>query len=361
MPSEPHVADLSPSLRAGVDFLARSQLPSGQFPIQRTRRNLPGWPVEEDHSPFATAYILDALASVPHPAVAALTARGADYFLREMDGHGLWRYWNKGSVQSGRKAHPFIPADLDDMACISAVLRRAGIAFPDNRPLILRNRDRQGRFYTYQMLRAVPTLDPIYWWAMLRDLTWQRAIVYWRSQPTTYHDVSGVVNANVIWYLGDRPETQRAIDWLIGIVESGGESNCDTYYHDPFPLWHAIARGYAAGVTRFAAVRDVIRSRIEAYLLPDGSIAAPEMHVGMAMTALLLFGVEASPFVAAGRAWLEARQGTDGGWEAFPLFFGARMGQNSWSSRALSTGFCLEALHREAVRARRAHEAGPCA
>ena len=59
----------------------RSQLPWGQFPIERTRRNLPGWPVEEDHSPFATAYILHALASIPHPAVASMTARGIDYFL----------------------------------------------------------------------------------------------------------------------------------------------------------------------------------------------------------------------------------------------------------------------------------------
>ena len=80
MPSAPNNAELSPSIRAGVDFLERSQLPSGQFPVQRTRRNRPGWPAEEDHSPFATAYVLHALASIPHPAVAAMTARGVEYF-----------------------------------------------------------------------------------------------------------------------------------------------------------------------------------------------------------------------------------------------------------------------------------------
>ena len=345
-PTSARTSGPSPAVRAGVEFLRDRQLPSGQFPVQRTRRNRPGWPVEEDHSPFVTAQVLHALASIPHPDVAAMTARGVAYFLREMDGHGLWRYWNKGSVQSGRKAHPFIPADLDDMACISAILRREEIPFPDNRRLMLLNRDRHGRFYTYQILRAVPTLDPVYWRAMLRDLTWQRWFVYWRSQPTTYDDVSGVVNANVIWYLGDRPETRRAIDWLIGIVEAGAESDCDTYYHDPFSLWHAIGRAHAAGVTPFAAVGDTIRSRIEAYLRPDGSIAAPDMHVGMAMTALSSFGFAASPFLAAGHAWLEARQAADGGWEAHPLYFGARLGQNSWGSRELTTSLCTEALAR---------------
>ena len=353
----PNKAELSPAIRAGLEFLMESQLPWGQFPVERTRRNLPGWPVEEDHSPFATAYILHALASIPHPAVAPMTARGVDYFLREMDGHGLWRYWNKGSVQSGRKAHPFIPADLDDMACISAILRREGIPFPDNRRLMLHNRDRHGHFYTYQILRAIPTLDPIYWWAMLRDFTWQRWFVYWRSQYTTYDDVSGVVNANVIWYLGNHPKTQKAIDWLIGIVEAGGESDCDTYYHDPFPLWHAIARGYAAGVTRFASIRDTVRSRIETYLLPDGSIAAPEMHTALAMSALLNFGVE-SPFLAAGRLWLEGKQAVDGGWDTCPMYFGARLRQNSWGSRALTTALCLEAMQRQADAERRTGMAG---
>lgn len=360
MPSAPNEAELSTSIRAGVDFLVRSQLPSGQFPVERTRRNRPGWPAEEDHSPFATAYVLHALASIPHPAVAAMTARGVEYFLREMDGHGLWRYWNKGSVQSGRKAHPFIPADLDDMACISAILRQNGIPFPDNRPLMLHNRDRQGRFYTYQILRAVPTVDPVYWWAMLRDLTWQRWIVFWRCQYTTYDDVSGVVNANVIWYLGNRPETQGAIDWLTRVVEAGAESDCDTFYHDPFPLWHAISRGYAAGVTRFATIRDTIRARIEAYLLPNGSIAAPDMHTALAMSTLMNFDLE-SPFLPAGRAWLERKQGPDGGWDAFAMYFGARLKQNSWSSRALTTGLCLEAIQRQGEAARRATEAGSCA
>ena len=202
-----------------------------------------------------------------------------------------------------------------------------------------------GRFYTYQILRPVPTLDPIYWWAMLRDLTLGRWVVFWRSQFSRYDDVSGVVNANTIWYLGDRVETRAAVEWLIRVVEAGEEADCDTYYHDPFPLWHAMARAYRAGVARFAAVRDTIASRIEAYLLPNGSIAAPAMHTAMAMTALLDFGVD-SPFLPAGRRWLERQQAGDGGWDVCPMYFGARLGQNSWGSRALTTGLCVEAIQR---------------
>ena len=338
-------------VRAAVEFLERSQLPSGQFPVERTRRHRPGWPVEEDHSPFVTAHVLHSLGFLPRQTVAEMTARGVAYFLREMDGHGLWRYWNKGSVQSGRPAHPFIPADVDDMACISAILVREGVPFPDNRRLMVRNRDRLGRFYTYQLLRAVPSLDPIYWWAMVRDLTIGRWLVFWRSQFSRYDDVSGVVNANVVWYLGDRPETRPAIDWLIDVVKSGAEADCDTFYHDPFALWHAIGRAYLAGVTRFEVVREMIAARIEAYLLPNGSIAAPAMHVAMAMSALLNLGVD-SPFLGAGKAWLEGQQAADGGWDASPMYFGGRLEQNSWGSRALTTGLCVEAIHRTACRSR---------
>lgn len=348
-PIDPGAAPLLPSVRAAVGFLERSQLPSGQFPVERTRRNRPGWPVEDDQSPFATAHVLHSLQFVPHPAVATMTARGVACFLREMDGHGLWRYWNKGSVQSGRKAHPFIPADLDDMACISAILRHEGVPFPDNRRLMLHNRDPRGRFYTYQILRAVPTLDPVYWWAMLRDLTIGRWVVFWRSQFSRYDDVSGVVNANVIWYLGERPETRPSIDWLIAVVEAGAEADCDTFYHDPFALWHAIGRAYRAGVARFEVVRETIATRIESYLLPNGSIAAPAMHVAMAMSALLNLGVD-SPFLGAGGAWLERQQAADGGWDASPMYFGGRLAQNSWASRALTTGLCAEAIHRLAGR-----------
>ena len=341
-------ASLPSAVERGLGFLAASQLPSGQFPVERTRRNLPGWPIEPDHSPFFTAAIVHALTSVPHPSVEGMVARAVAYFLREMDGHGLWRYWNKGAVQSGRRAHPFIPADVDDMACISVILRDRGVRFPDNGRLMIHNRDAEGRFFTFLLLRAVPTLDPVHWWAMLRDFTWQRWFLFWRCQWARYDDVSGVVNANVVWYLGERPETAGAIDWLLRVVEAGAESDCDTYYHDPFSLWHALSKAFAAGVTRFGSVRDTIRSRIEAYLLPNGSIAAPSMHVAMAVSTLLEFGLD-SPFIAAGKAWLERTQAEDGGWDACPMYFGTRYKQNSWGSRALSTGLCVAAVQRAAM------------
>jgi len=83
------------------------------------------------------------------------------------------------------------------------------------------------------------------------------------------------------------------------------------------------------------------------------------MHTALAMSALMNFGLE-SPFLPAGRAWLERKQSPDGGWDAFAMYFGARLKQNSWASRALTTALCLEAIQRQGDRARRATEAGSC-
>ena len=85
-----------------------------------------------------------------------------------MEYPGVWRYW------------PRIPPDVDDTAlCSLAIGPRALLLFYSNIERILSNRDAEGRFLTWMMGPGLPNFTP---------------------------DLCPVVNANVISYLGNRPD-----------------------------------------------------------------------------------------------------------------------------------------------------------
>jgi hypothetical protein len=44
--------------------------------------------------------------------------------------------------------------------------------------------------------------------------------------------------------------------------------------------------------------------------------------------------------------YIARAQGADGSWESHPLYYGGPQLSTSWGSSELTTGLCLEALHR---------------
>src|SRR5207237_1773965 len=101
---------------------------------------------------------------------------------------GLWRHWARDHPQY----HP-LPPDLDDTSCASAALLRAGRAFPDNRKLLLGNRNRRGLFYRRKLTPA-QFRHPLV------------TYFFFRRTSAKPFDVDAVVNANVLFYLGAIPE-----------------------------------------------------------------------------------------------------------------------------------------------------------
>jgi hypothetical protein len=328
----------------GLRFLSSRQLPSGQFPVEATMHE--GQTTVLDQSLFATTHIVYSLDFVHGPEARAMIDRAIVYFLAEMSHGGLWRYWNRDAQWGGRPIHSFIPADMDDTANVSFLLARHGVAFPDNRRLLLLNRNRAGLFYTWLMMRPVRSLNLRYWWAMLRELTVARLTVFWKTEAG-YLDVDGVVNANVLLYLGQRPETSAAVSWLIHIVETGCEASCDKWYRDAFSLYYAISRSYRSGVPALGVLGPAIVARLRAATLASGQIGDNALQTALAINTLLALG-------ACGEtAWLNGAvdhllrtQAPNGSWPSAPYYFGGPKRAVSWGSAELTTGLCLEALAR---------------
>lgn len=330
----------------GVAALSRRQLPTGQFPAEVTFHDREGSPSQPDEALFPTAHIVYSLGFLPHAAAKEMISRAMDYFAVEMDGPGLWRHWNKSAQIAGRQAGVgrAIPADLDDIASVSYLFQRHGVGFPDNRDLIVLNRNRDGRFFTWLVPRPTPTLNPHYWRTVLSDLSIGRC-AFFRYTPASYGDVDGVVNANVLLYLGERKETQDVISWLKQVVDEGREAECDSWYHDGYTFSYALSRCYLAGVRTLGSVIPQIVARIQSNAQADGQIGDNALHTALAVNTLLNFD-EHSAVVRNAVEYLVRVQQADGAWESAPYYYGAPTKAWSWGSQELTTGICLEALYR---------------
>ena len=312
-------AEIEQALARAIAFLERTQLPSGEFRVYAER---PGHR-EIDPSIFPTAVAAHAISFAP--AAQAMRERAVDYLASEMDPRGLWKHWPRSHPH-----HRELPPDLDDTSCASDALRRSGRSFPENRALLLANRNRRGLFRTWKLM-AAELRHPIV------------LLGFFRMTSAKPFDVDAVVNANVLHYLGHSVDTQPVVDHLLAVLRAGNESVCDKWYENPFAIWYFFSRALhrvapGAGTIIMERVkRTTARSAL------DHALAACTLHY---------WGHR--PDVDA----LLAAQLPSGAWPAAALYHGGRKRTGpasfapphpdtpSWGSEELTTAFCIEALAR---------------
>jgi hypothetical protein len=333
------------AIERALDFLQRGQKPSGEFGFYRV------WFEGEPHRlydgiPFPTALIATSLAFCDSPLAKAMIARACVSLRNQMEAFGVWRYW-----PPPRPDCVMVLPDVDDIAVISSVLRQNGVKIPDNRGIILANRNRTGLFYTWIIARKVLSFSPGYWWVASEK--WRRPYGptrLWESEAGP-SDLDGVVNSNVLSYLGAGPETEAVCDYLIDIFKDGQEEICDKWYQNRFIFYYSIARNYSEGISAFAVIREEMIERIVSSAAPDGMIGSGAMDTAHAACALLSLKSDAPELDAAIRHLIQT-QGPGGEWPYTSYYFSGRKRAMAWGSEELTTGFCLQALARYARRAK---------
>lgn len=330
--------ELDACIEGGLEFLRRSQLPSGEFKVFISPDLELGRDCFLDSSLFPSMLIAYALGFADPSAAGDILDKALRFLRAEMEGPGLWRYWTKR-----HQTHSIIPPDLDDTACVSFVLRRHGVPFPPNLKLILANRNREGLFYTWLTARWPLPLLPAYWRVVLSQwLHPFKLSSFWKLEPDR-HDVDCVVNANVLFYVGEAPETRPVIDYLMDILRRGEEGRCDRWYQNPFMFYYALSRNFHAGVAALGGVRDESVARIVGALKPDGSVGGNHLNSALAACALLYWRSPPPELERAVR-FLLAEQREDGSWPRAALYYSGPKKLYAWGSEELTTGFCLEAL-----------------
>jgi cytochrome P450 len=352
--TEPHSlrVDAETALDRAVAFLRRSQLPHGEFrtfigtDLQLSNALL-------DSSPFVTTFVLHALSHLDRNQVDDMVQKALDFLEREMEFGGVWRYYS-----SLQYKHCRIPPDLDDTACSTYALRRAGRKAPDNEWIFRHCTDDAGRFLTW-VVRKGPAWTPRFWFArFIGSVQAERArwsaprprstidprLLRTRRDPVPPEDLDPVVNANVVLLFGERPETAAAVQYLIDFVRSGPQDRFSFYYRDILALYYMVARAYRCSAPSLGAVGGKVTDEVLRRQQADGSFGS-SLSTALAASVLQTFAPD-SPALAEATASILGRQRDDGSWEACPFYCGE---SEFWGSEELTTAFCVEVLarHRE--------------
>ena len=304
------------SIRRGLVFVESTLDENGAWPCIRFNVADPDIPRHFERPAFVSALCVLALESCGDARARSICAATRTHLVNTMEYPGLWRYYRH------------LPQDLDSTALCSLVLAsHPWMLLGRNAPRILANRDDEGRFLT---------------WALAED---EPGVV-----STFRIEADPVVNANVIAYLGDHPETSDAKAWLEGLVTLGSLDGSSKWYPDTAAIYYAITRAMIRARPALDQLRPVLTNRILS-LRDDRGEFGNVLRTAQAVSALYNVGGldridakrEAERFLGSQRE--------DGSWSEL-LAFGDQslkwgvVGQIGHGSESVTSAFCIEALGR---------------
>ena len=304
------------SIRRGLAFLESALDENGAWHCIRFNTADPDIPRHFERPAFVSAFCMLALESCKDARARAIRAATEAYLAHTIEYPGLWRYYRH------------LPQDLDSTALCSLVLgNHPWIFLERNLPPILANRDEEGRFMTWVLARDEP------------DVVSRFRI-----------EADPVVNANVIAYLGDRPETKDAQRWLEGLIAEGRVEGWSKWYPDEVAIYYATARAVIRIQPALDGLRPALADRILG-LLDDKGDFAGILQAAQAVSALYnIEGLERIDVKRQMESFLSLQR-EDGSWPEL-LAFGDQslkwgtVGQIGHGSEAVTSAFCIEALER---------------
>ena len=310
--------NLHGAIKKGLDFLEATIDKSGAWPSSvYGNLELKGEPRLE-HVPFVTALGSISLRECSGPRSVRIQDQARQYLLSKMEYPGVWRYWN------------WLPPDLDDTSvCTHVVGSHAWLQFGRTLQTVFRKRDEEGRFFT---------------WVVKGD------------DSADWDDVDSVVNANVVFWLQDHPQTEGAQRWLKSLIDEEREIDSSWYYPNPMDLYAALSRLGSDPVGVNGALHGLgptLASRIISSLDPSGHFGDAQ-RTAQALSALdrldhFPSSIDADQSVE----YLLASQLADGSWESGLVWQGPpppNPPSVGFASPALVTAFCIESLSRYARR-----------
>ena len=300
---------LAPSVRSGLRFLQNHQLPYGEFRTYAspsTEMRVTSF----DSSVFVTTFVLHSIARIDSPCVKVMTNKAISFLAGEMRGPGLFQYYTSKNTNS-------IGYDLDDTACASVALQqlRPPLVGERNIKHVLENRNEADLFYT------------------------------WIGGAAVENDVDSVVNANVMFYLGDRNETRSVCRYLIDTIESSREGYSYHHYLDHMTLYYAVSRAYSHGAPSLSGAREAIIEKVLQLGRDNGSFG-DVLATACAVCSLANFEYDGVTRLRDAARYLEENQSANGSWRRVAMYF---QPGRYYGSEELTTALCLEALTRVAT------------
>ena len=305
---------LSDAVSKGLDFLESEVDESGAWPSWIYGNLELKGAAKLEHVPFVTALGSISLNECPNPASARIREHARSFLLSRIEYPGVWRYWD------------WLPPDLDDTSvCSHVVGSHAWFMLGRTLPTVFRKRDDEGRFLT---------------WVVKGDAS------------ADWDDVDSVVNANVVFWLQQHPQTEGAQRWLKSLIDEERELGASWYYPNPMDLYAALSRlgPSPTGVNdALLGLGQALGDRIMSGRDHSGDFGDAQ-RTAQALAAL--DRLDRWPGMADAERAVEhllASQRTDGGWESGLVWQGPpppNPPSVGFASPALITAYCIESLSR---------------
>ena len=304
------------SIQRGLEFLESTIDQQGAWHCIRFNVAHANIPRHFERPAFVTAFCTLALESSNDPRAKAMYDAAKAYIVNTMEYPGLWRYYRH------------LPQDLDSTSLCSLVIgSHPWILLGRNVPLILANRDDEGCFMTWVHADGEP------------DVVSSFRI-----------EADPVVNANVIAYLGDHPETKKAQRWLENLITEGNLEGSSKWYPDTVMVYYATTRAMIKARPALDRLRPILVDRILGLRDENGQFDNI-LQNAQAISALDNIGSLESIDVKSQVERLISSQREDGSWPEI-LAFGDQLlqwgvvGQIGHKSESVTSVFCVEALER---------------
>jgi hypothetical protein len=324
----------------GVKFLHQHQYPNGEFCCYISWGDDSMQIAIPDSTVFPTSLIGYSLLQLRHiPEVNEIHEKAVGFLQYQSLRGGIWP-----NFPSWTQLFKICPPDVDNTSCASKLLQALDKPYPDNRKMLLLNREKSGRFYSWYTLRFNWVWNKDYWLLSLRDWKYPiTALMFWHKVEAKRYDVDAVVNANVLFYLGLNEDTAGIIPYLIDVIEQQKEETCDLWYLNPFTIWYFFSRNFLIVSTELDVIKAPIIARILAEKKEDGSIGLSILDTALAIIALINSGYD-GPEIDAGINFIVKKQGEFGDWPRWALYYGGPKKLQCYGSEETTTGFCIEAL-----------------
>ena len=304
------------SIRRGLEFLESAIDENGAWHCIRFNIADPDIPRHFERPPFVSALCVLALESCDEARAKAICAATRAHLANTIEYPGLWRYYRH------------LPQDLDSTALCSLVLgTHPWILLGRNVPPMLANRDEEGRFMTWVLADDEPNVV-----------------------STFRIEADPVVNANVIAYLGDHPETEEAQRWLEALITEGRLEGSSKWYPDTVAVYYATTRAMIRARPALDRLSPILVDRILSLRDEQGQFGNI-LQTAQAVSALYNVGALKRMDATSQVEKLIGAQHGDGSWPEL-LAFGDQslkwgvFGQIGHGSEAVTTAFCIEALER---------------
>ena len=304
------------SIRRSLDFLESTIDENGAWRCIRFNVGDPDIPRHFEKPPFVSAFCVLALECCEDARAKAICDATKAYLVNTIEYPGFWRYYRH------------LPQDLDSTSLCSLVIgTHPWIILGRNVPRILANRDEEGRFMTWVLTEDDPDV-----------------VSRFRLEADP------VVNANVIAYLGDHPETKDAQRWLEALITEGNLEGASKWYPDEIAICYAVARAVVRVQPALDRLQPILAERILG--LQDGNGDFGNI-LQTAQAASALYNVGCLERIDAKRLVerFTSSQHEDGSWPEV-LAFGDQtlkwgtVGQIGHGSESVTSAFCIEAIER---------------